>query len=142
MKSLINSEIFRSRPLPITTPSSFLYPTLNYVQKWSIVHLYPADLTFAYRTKLGGSTNECAEFKRRGEVYWLSTRTALHIRHYPRRRDHGSKTHDIGSHRSVREPKCKSLTAQYVALHPNEFGPSKWAPSASTLAPSLGMLGK
>ena len=66
MKSLINSEIFRSRPLSITTPSSFLYPTLNYVQKWSIVHLYPADLTFAYRTKLGGSTNECAEFKRRG----------------------------------------------------------------------------
>ena len=59
MKSLINSEIFRSRPLPITTPSSFLYPTLNYVQKWSIVHLYPADLTFAYRTKLGGSTNRC-----------------------------------------------------------------------------------
>jgi peroxiredoxin (alkyl hydroperoxide reductase subunit C) len=49
---------------------------------------------------------------------------------------------DNGIGRDARELLRKVQAAQYVSSHPGEVCPAKWTPGASTLAPSLDLVGK
>ncbi|HXC59500.1 MAG TPA: alkyl hydroperoxide reductase subunit C [Steroidobacteraceae bacterium] len=50
--------------------------------------------------------------------------------------------HDLGIGRDAKELLRKVQAAQYVASHPGEVCPAKWTPGASTLKPSLDLVGK
>ena len=50
--------------------------------------------------------------------------------------------HDNGIGRDASELMRKVKAAQYVAAHPNEACPAKWTEGASTLTPSLDLVGK
>ena len=50
--------------------------------------------------------------------------------------------HDNGIGRDANELLRKVRAAQYVASHPGEVCPAKWTPGASTLAPSLDLVGR
>ncbi|KAG0185752.1 hypothetical protein DFQ28_008824 [Apophysomyces sp. BC1034] len=50
--------------------------------------------------------------------------------------------HDNGIGRDAKELLRKVQAAQYVASHPGEVCPAKWAPGAETLKPSLDLVGK
>jgi peroxiredoxin (alkyl hydroperoxide reductase subunit C) len=50
--------------------------------------------------------------------------------------------HDLGIGRDAKELLRKVQAAQYVASHPGEVCPAKWTPGASTLKPSLSLVGK
>lgn len=50
--------------------------------------------------------------------------------------------HDNGIGRDAKELLRKVQAAQYVASHPGEVCPAKWTPGASTLKPSLDLVGK
>jgi peroxiredoxin (alkyl hydroperoxide reductase subunit C) len=50
--------------------------------------------------------------------------------------------HDNGIGRDATELLRKVQAAQYVAAHPGEVCPAKWTPGATTLAPSLDLVGK
>ena len=49
---------------------------------------------------------------------------------------------DNGIGRDAKELLRKVQAAQYVASHPGEVCPAKWAPGAETLKPSLSLVGK
>ena len=50
--------------------------------------------------------------------------------------------HDLGIGRDAKELLRKVQAAQYVAAHPGEVCPAAWTPGASTLKPSLQLVGK
>ena len=50
--------------------------------------------------------------------------------------------HDNGIGRDASELMRKEKAAQYVAAHPGEVCPAKWTEGASTLTPSLDLVGK
>jgi peroxiredoxin (alkyl hydroperoxide reductase subunit C) len=50
--------------------------------------------------------------------------------------------HDNGIGRDAAELMRKVKAAQYVASHPGEVCPAKWTPGASTLSPSLDLVGR
>lgn len=50
--------------------------------------------------------------------------------------------HDLGIGRDAKELLRKVQAAQYVASHPGEVCPASWTPGASTLKPSLQLVGK
>ncbi len=50
--------------------------------------------------------------------------------------------HDLGIGRDAKELLRKVQAAQYVASHPGEVCPASWKPGASTLKPSLDLVGK
>ena len=50
--------------------------------------------------------------------------------------------HDNGIGRDASELMRKVKAAQYVAAHPGEVCPAKWTEGASTLTPSLDLVGK
>jgi peroxiredoxin (alkyl hydroperoxide reductase subunit C) len=50
--------------------------------------------------------------------------------------------HDNGIGRDAAELLRKVKAAQYVASHPGEVCPAKWTPGASTLSPSLDLVGR
>ncbi|MFO1465948.1 MAG: alkyl hydroperoxide reductase subunit C [Steroidobacteraceae bacterium] len=52
------------------------------------------------------------------------------------------EVHDNGIGRDAKELLRKVQAAQYVASHPGEVCPAKWTPGASTLQPSLQLVGK
>ena len=52
------------------------------------------------------------------------------------------EVHDNGIGRDAKELLRKVQAAQYVASHPGEVCPAKWTPGASTLSPSLDLVGK
>jgi peroxiredoxin len=52
------------------------------------------------------------------------------------------EVHDLGIGRDAKELLRKVQAAQYVASHPGEVCPAKWTPGASTLKPSLDLVGK
>lgn len=52
------------------------------------------------------------------------------------------EVHDNGIGRDAKELLRKVQAAQYVAAHPNEVCPAKWTPGATTLKPSLDLVGK
>ena len=52
------------------------------------------------------------------------------------------EVHDNAIARDVSETLRKLKAAQYVASHPNEVCPAKWKEGASTLTPSLDLVGK
>jgi len=52
------------------------------------------------------------------------------------------EVHDNGIGRDAKELLRKVQAAQYVASHPGEVCPAKWTPGASTLKPSLSLVGK
>ena len=52
------------------------------------------------------------------------------------------EVHDNGIGRDAKELLRKVQAAQYVASHPGEVYPAKWTPGASTLQPSLQLVGK
>ena len=52
------------------------------------------------------------------------------------------EVHDNGIGRDAKELLRKVQAAQYVASHPGEVCPAKWTPGASTLKPSLDLVGK
>ncbi len=52
------------------------------------------------------------------------------------------EVHDNGIGRDAKELLRKVQAAQYVAAHPGEVCPAKWTPGASTLTPSLDLVGK
>jgi NADH-dependent peroxiredoxin subunit C len=52
------------------------------------------------------------------------------------------EVHDNGIGRDAKELLRKVKAAQYVASHPGEVCPAKWVPGASTLKPSLDLVGK
>ena len=52
------------------------------------------------------------------------------------------EVHDNAIARDVSETLRKLKAAQYVASHPNEVCPAKWNEGASTLTPSLDLVGK
>jgi len=53
-----------------------------------------------------------------------------------------AEIHDLGIGRDAKELLRKVQAAQYVADHPGEVCPAKWTPGASTLKPSLDLVGK
>jgi len=53
-----------------------------------------------------------------------------------------AEIHDLGIGRDAKELLRKVQAAQYVAEHPGEVCPAKWTPGASTLKPSLDLVGK
>ncbi|MBV8122756.1 MAG: peroxiredoxin [Burkholderiaceae bacterium] len=53
-----------------------------------------------------------------------------------------AEIHDNGIGRDAKELLRKVQAAQYVASHPGEVCPAKWTPGASTLKPSLDLVGK
>ena len=53
-----------------------------------------------------------------------------------------AEIHDLGIGRDARELLRKIQAAQYVAEHPGEVCPAKWAPGEKTLAPSPDLVGK
>jgi len=53
-----------------------------------------------------------------------------------------AEIHDNGIGRDAKELLRKVQAAQYVAAHPGEVCPAKWTPGASTLKPSLDLVGK
>jgi peroxiredoxin len=50
--------------------------------------------------------------------------------------------HDLGIGRDAKELVRKVQAAQYVATHAGEVCPASWKPGASTLKPSLSLVGK
>jgi len=52
------------------------------------------------------------------------------------------EVNDNGIGRDARELLRRVKAAQYVASHPGEVCPAKWAPGEKTLAPSLDLVGK
>ena len=50
--------------------------------------------------------------------------------------------HDLGIGRDAKELLRKVQAAQYVASHNGEVCPAKWTPGASTLKPSIDLVGK
>lgn len=50
--------------------------------------------------------------------------------------------HDNGIGRDAKELLRKVQAAQYIATNPGEVCPAKWTPGASTLKPSLDLIGK
>ena len=50
--------------------------------------------------------------------------------------------HDLGIGRDARDLLRKVQAAQYVASHPGEVCPASWKPGATTLKPSLDLVGK
>ena len=53
-----------------------------------------------------------------------------------------AEVHDNSIARDVSETLRKLKAAQYVAAHPNEVCPAKWQDGATTLTPSLDLVGK
>ncbi len=53
-----------------------------------------------------------------------------------------AEIHDLGIGRDAKELLRKVQAAQYVASHNGEVCPAKWTPGASTLSPSLDLVGK
>ena len=52
------------------------------------------------------------------------------------------EVHDDGIGRDAKELLRKVQAAQYVAAHPGEACPARWAPGAKTLTPSIELVGK
>jgi len=52
------------------------------------------------------------------------------------------EVHDNGIGRDAKELLRKVKAAQYVASHPGEVCPAKWTPGATTLKPSLDLVGR
>ena len=52
------------------------------------------------------------------------------------------EVHDDGIGRDAKELLRKVQAAQYVAAHPGEACPARWAPGAKTLTPSIDLVGK
>jgi len=53
-----------------------------------------------------------------------------------------AEIHDLGIGRDAKELLRKVQAAQYVAAHPGEVCPASWTPGATTLKPSLQLVGK
>lgn len=53
-----------------------------------------------------------------------------------------AEIHDLGIGRDAKELLRKVQAAQYVATHNGEVCPAKWTPGASTLKPSIDLVGK
>lgn len=53
-----------------------------------------------------------------------------------------AEVHDLGIGRDARELLRKVQAAQYVASNPGEVCPARWTPGASTLVPSLDLVGR
>lgn len=53
-----------------------------------------------------------------------------------------AEVHDLGIGRSAQELVRKVQAAQYVEQNPGEVCPAKWKPGATTLSPSLDLVGK
>jgi peroxiredoxin (alkyl hydroperoxide reductase subunit C) len=134
--------------------------------RWSVFFFYPADFTFVCPTELGDLADHYEAFQAASETIkrvkyaMIGDPTGRLTRAFdvmmegeglamrgtfvvnPEGVIKAMEVHDDGIGRDAKELLRKVQAAQYVAAHPGEACPARWAPGAKTLTPSIELVGK
>jgi len=157
MSSLINTQVQPFKAQAFHNGQFVEVTEANLKGKWSVVIFMPAAFTFNCPTEVEDAADNYAEFQKLGaEVYivttdthfshkvWHETSPAVGKAKFPLV---GDPTHQLtrafGVHIEEEGLALRKVkAAKYVAEHPGQVCPAKWNEGASTLTPSLDLVGK